>query len=248
MRKVILHYHLFKNAGTSLDAAFKENFPDDKWVTKEFPGNLQENRKLVKEWIISDKNAIVFSSHTAQLPPPDLQEYGIEVLPVVFIRHPIDRMVSAYSFEKKQNGSSFGSVLAKNTSLSGYVDVRLSLPNDRQCRNFHADRLLNIYNDKVYDEANRLLEVVNILPFIGLVEKYEQSIEALEQWLINEGFNVTLVPKKHNVSRASNNTLEEKLNNIREEVGDECFDTWVSVNELDIILYNKVLTFYGDRL
>ena len=45
MKTVILHYHLFKNAGTSLDAAFKENFSEEsgEWVTKEFPAQPSQN-------------------------------------------------------------------------------------------------------------------------------------------------------------------------------------------------------------
>jgi len=34
-RTILIHYHLFKNAGTSLDAVLKENF-GDKWITREF--------------------------------------------------------------------------------------------------------------------------------------------------------------------------------------------------------------------
>jgi hypothetical protein len=41
-RNVILHFHLFKNAGTSLDALLKENFPTQ-WLTKEFESNKALN-------------------------------------------------------------------------------------------------------------------------------------------------------------------------------------------------------------
>ena len=36
-RHVILHYHLYKNAGTSLDHILKANFKDD-WHEQEGPG------------------------------------------------------------------------------------------------------------------------------------------------------------------------------------------------------------------
>jgi hypothetical protein len=72
MSTVILHYHLFKNAGTSLDVAFKDNFSEEQgeWVTREFPAQLNENREKVKQWIIDNPQARCFSSHTAILPPP----------------------------------------------------------------------------------------------------------------------------------------------------------------------------------
>ena len=40
MRKLVLHYHFFKNAGTSLDTAFKRALKDGEWVTREFPRSL----------------------------------------------------------------------------------------------------------------------------------------------------------------------------------------------------------------
>jgi hypothetical protein len=51
MKTVFLHYHLFKNAGASLDAALKENFSDadNEWVTKEFPAQPTKNREQVKQ-------------------------------------------------------------------------------------------------------------------------------------------------------------------------------------------------------
>jgi hypothetical protein len=60
------------------------------------------------------------------------------VLPVIFVRHPIDRIMSAYSFESKQTSESFGAVLARNTTLGGNIETRLSMPNDTQCRNFQS--------------------------------------------------------------------------------------------------------------
>jgi hypothetical protein len=51
-RTIILHYHLFKNAGTSVDAILKRNF-GDKWVTSEFPPMGGNNTALVEEWIIA---------------------------------------------------------------------------------------------------------------------------------------------------------------------------------------------------
>src|SRR3546814_7801728 len=93
MRTVVLHYHLFKNAGTSLDKVLQENF-GEKWVTREFPrrSNPVVHVREVAEWIMGNPEAVAFSSHTAELPPPVLP--GIRVIPLIFIRHPIDRIAS----------------------------------------------------------------------------------------------------------------------------------------------------------
>lgn len=239
MRTVILHYHLFKNAGTSLDAAFKECVKSEEWVTKEFPGQPNINREQVAQWILDNPQAKVFSSHTAHLPPPNLE--GIKVLPVIFLRHPIDRIASAYAFETKQGGDSFGAVLARNTDLSGYIETRLALPHDRQCRNFHMQRLAMMFGEQQGDEFTRAKKALEDLPFVGIVEQFTDSMARLEQWLQDEGFeDIHLKPVEKNVSRNINVTLKTKLEEVEERISPEVFLKLLGANQYDINIYNSV--------
>jgi hypothetical protein len=235
MKTIILHYHLFKNAGTSLDAALKENFSEEngEWVTKEFPAQPAKNREELKQWIIDNPQAKCFSSHTAIFPVPVID--GINIIPVVFYRHPIDRMASAYSFEKKQGGDGFGPVLARNTSLRGYIETRLAFGHDRQCRDFHAHRFATMYDEQQGDEATRAKMAIEALPFVGLVEKYSESLERLEALLKAEGFeDIKLKPVEKNVSRGVKKSLGEKLSEIKEQLGEGVFAKLVEANEMDL--------------
>ncbi|WP_018953863.1 sulfotransferase family 2 domain-containing protein [Thioalkalivibrio sulfidiphilus] len=235
MRKIILHYHLFKNAGTSVDELLKMNFPG-RWVTREFDGGPKAaNPAKVAEWIQEEKDAIAFSSHTAMLPPPKLK--GVQIFPVLFVRHPLDRIVSAYAFEQKQGGDSFGAVLARNTTLKGYIEVRLALGHDRQCRNFHVARLSQYFRGQDGDEVELALRAVQELPFVGLVEDFDDSIERMGEWLKPHfpDFRVTSVAK--NVTRDRSVPLEDRLRKLREEVGDDCFTQLFKANEGDIAVY-----------
>lgn len=243
MRTVILHYHLFKNAGTSLDASLKEAFKkDEHWVTKEFPSKLEDNNKLVKEWILDNPKARVFSSHTAQLPPPDLEKDGVKILPLIFVRHPLDRIVSAYSFEKKQSSNTFGSVLARNTDLSGYINVRLSVKNDRQCRNFHTERLCKMFTVENDNEINKAKKALKALPFVGVVEEYSKSIHILNRWLQTEGFeDIELKVTRENISRKQAKTIDEKMIDLKNSMSIEDYDYLVSENSDDLILYQEAL-------
>ncbi|SEQ95603.1 Sulfotransferase family protein [Amphritea atlantica] len=241
MRTVILHYHLFKNAGTSLDAAFKENFneEDGEWVTKEFPAQPALNRGKVKQWIIDNPQAKCFSSHTAIFPVPEIE--GIRIIPVIFMRHPIDRIASAYSFEKKQVGDGFGPALARNTTLKGYIETRLSLVNDRQCRNFHAHRLATMFGEKVGDEGYRAKLAIEKLPFVGVVERYSESLEKLELLLKEEGFaDINLNPVEKNVSRSVKSSLDKKLSEIEVQIGEELYSKLVDANSNDIDFFNNL--------
>src|SRR5690606_24093891 len=131
-RVVILHYHLFKNAGTSVDRILEYNFPG-RWVTAEFkrkPGPLG-NSDLVAKWIVDNPEAVAFSTHTAWGPIPE--KPGVRLISVLFLRDPIERIRSAYRFERQQQADTFGARLAKEHDFEGYVRARLAIPNDRQC-------------------------------------------------------------------------------------------------------------------
>ncbi|MGR5322976.1 hypothetical protein ACP3VW_03595 [Vibrio sp. DNB22_17_1] len=239
MKTIILHYHLFKNAGTSLDAAFKENFSEEKgeWVTKEFPANPTQNREQLKQWIIDNPQAKCFSSHTAIFPVPQID--GIKIIPVIFFRHPIDRIASAYSFEKKQGGDGFGPTLARNTDLKGYIETRLSFRPDRQCRDFHCHRLSTMY--PAMSENNASLKAILELPFIGLVEKYSDSLSELEDILKQAGFSeISLNVERKNTSRSLDKTLDEKLSEIEGSLGKDLFANLEGANENDLLIWKEI--------
>ena len=111
-RKVLIHYHLFKNAGTSVDAILRRNF-GHRWVNTEFPPRAQaDHQEAVRRLILDNPNLAAVSSHTLMLPVPEIE--GVEVFPILFVRHPLDRLKSAYEFERQQTTATVGSELAKD--------------------------------------------------------------------------------------------------------------------------------------
>jgi hypothetical protein len=243
MRKIIYHYHLFKNAGTSVDEMLKANF-GARWVTREFEGGPGVMKTQAAEWIRSQPEAVAFSSHTSQLPPPHLA--GVQVFPIVFVRHPVDRIASAYAFECRQPGNGFGAVLARNTTLAGYIQVRLSLGFDRQCRDFHCARLAQMFNPNEGSEPERALRAVNALPFVGLVEEYDASIRRLCDWLRPSFPPLTELVVARNVSSDRPGSLAERLEKIRAEIGDALFATLLEVNCADMAVFDAVRSRFGN--
>src|SRR6185437_1347384 len=136
---LVFHYHLFKNAGTSVDEMLKINF-GDKWEQGEFrhPAGKHSDTDEVAAFLRLRPHLRAFSSHTALLPLPEI---GRLVFPIFFIRHPIDRINSAYSFERRQIADTHGARLAKEQDFPGYVRRLLESPGNGQARNFQTSRL-----------------------------------------------------------------------------------------------------------
>lgn len=175
-RTVILHYHLFKNAGTSLDAILQRNFPG-RWVTREFQG--PHNRDAVAGWIADNPDAVAFSSHTAQGPLPDLPD--TRIVSVLFLRDPVARIRSAYLFERTQREAGVdptGMELAATQDFEGYVRARLAIPGDRQCRDFHVARLARFVPGPE-PELQRAVAALSCLTVVGQVEDFAGSLARL---------------------------------------------------------------------
>src|SRR5262245_843590 len=99
-RAVVVHYHLFKNAGSSIDAALKAYF-GSRWCAMdhgEKPGHVYSH-KDVSDFIRSRPEIACVSSH--QLRPP-LRSPAVNIYPILMLRHPLDRIGSIYRFERKR--------------------------------------------------------------------------------------------------------------------------------------------------
>lgn len=239
-RHIILHYHLFKNAGTSLDHILKENFKEG-WHEHEGPGPGWRAED-VTEYLIQHPEIVVLSSHTALLPPPELP--NTTVYPVIFIRHPIDRIRSIYEFERKQTADTEGARMAKQTDMAGYIKWRLGRKGDRSIRNFQAYRLAfavpESMDGRKLSEDERAMKALETLPFIGVVEKFDESLARLQDWLKPVFPHIEFKPTKANVTQSREMTLEERAAQLETEIGSSAFQDLVQANALDLKLYSKL--------
>lgn len=211
-RTIILHHHLFKNAGTSLDRILKENFPG-RWVTREFTERGFSNTRLVEDWIRSEPNALAFSSHTMIGPLPKVD--GVRILSVLFLRDPISRIVSAYNFERRQQAETVGTQIARENTLEGYVRTRLDAKGDRQCRNFQVARLAAL-NPGPEPELDRAVKALSQLSFVGKVEDFASSIAEMTKLFTLYFPRFSARPIHANISDRSNTQLSAELASLLE--------------------------------
>lgn len=201
MRTAIFHYHLFKNAGTSFDRILKSNFPDA-WVTAEFETASGNNTAQVETWIAANPAARAYSSHTAVGPLPRVE--GVTLVPVLFLRDPVERIASAYRFERKQQADTWGAELAKAHDLEGYVRARLARRKDRQCRNFQTARLASLIPGDA-PELGRALQGLALLQdrgVVGRVEAFDDAMARLTARLGGHGIDFRWTSTRANVSEA----------------------------------------------
>ncbi|KQS53918.1 hypothetical protein ASG17_13255 [Brevundimonas sp. Leaf363] len=241
---LLFHYHLFKNAGTSIDAMLQRNFGDH-WGHAEFrmPRGQTTNLAAVTGHLLERPELEAFSSHTALLPAPALLDR--DVLPILFLRHPIDRLRSAYDFEKHQKVETFGARLARSTDFKGYITALLSPGSGEQARNFQALRLADNAPYLSGDLAERAMAGLQALPFVGLVEAYDASLQRLSALVTPHYPGFKPLTLRKNASNAAPTPLDEKLAKVAEELGPALHERLLEANRVDLALHAHVQGLYG---
>jgi hypothetical protein len=236
---VVIHYHLFKNAGSSLDEALHNAFGDS-WGTLEADRDgLTLDREHVAAWLKANPHIRALSSHTAVLPEPPGS------FPIVFIRHPIDRIGSVYSFERRRvDAHSQSAQVARATSLAGWVRWQLSRPPDRSIRSFQTYRLA-FGSSSPGTELTRAERTLRRLPFVGLVEAYRRSVDRLANQL--RAFYPELALAHHRLNAGDRpGTLGERLESVRQSLGD-AYAQAMDANRDDLDLWRLALELQGIR-
>lgn len=237
VRTVIVHYHLYKNAGTSLDASLQRSL-GSRWTAYDRPGDISSSE--LEAYITGHPAAAAISSHNALLPPPDPP--GVKVIPVLFIRHPLDRIRSIYDFEHAQELPTVGARMAKGLDLAGYVEWRLGRRADRMVRDFHVSRLAPAGAGAT--ESARALDAIARLPFVGLVEEFGRSVREL-QALVRPSFpEMRLRDLRLNRTANIDRSLDARIRRLRSALGKELFERLSEANQDDMILWEQVRSRY----
>ena len=237
-RRVLAHYHLFKNAGSSVDQLLQNNF-GDQWMSYD----RTEGRSVIcteefQEILEKHPEIQAFSSH--QLIPP-LPMQDIQVFPIIFIRDPIDRIRSAYLFEwQKQLGLD-----APKGTFTEYVESKLTIRRKNAIEEFQTLRLSNIDQTRYQNFDNlddseilsRAKRFIDELPFIGIVDRFDESAELLRQKISPVWPNFKVTPVKANVLQNISLSLVSKRSRIREELGSKLYRRICDVNRMDTELY-----------
>ncbi len=252
MRHVILHYHILKNAGTTVRAVLEANFRG-KCGDAEGPNPWDTiGEDVILEYAAAHPELKVISTHQGRLPAPvdSLAEFH----PVVFLRHPIDRAASVYEFEHREpaESPSLGSRVARSNDLTEYVKWRLSDGNGAVIRNFQTVFLAGRERDMRSAIASRedlelALARLRELAFFGIVERFDESLARLKRYLVPHFGDLDIAYTRQNVSPGRQSRLLDRLDEIKSTLGNSLYDELVSKNALDLELYVAAVELFRQR-
>jgi hypothetical protein len=250
MRHVIIHYHIFKNAGSTIDSILNKNF-ESLCGSIEGPNPWDTvSADAVLDYARANPAMKALSSHQARLPVPAAPD--IVVHPLLLLRHPIDRVGSVYSFERRQppDSPNLGVRIAHTHDLAGYVRWRLTEGNGCVIRNFQTVHLSGRETDMRMASATDhdlhvALDRLSQLAYFGVVELFEESMSKLNGYLATHFDNVDITHNVINRSPEREATLDERLQQIADALGPELFQELREKNELDLQLYDAAHRYFN---
>lgn len=245
-RPVIVHCHLFKNAGSTLDWSLRRNF-GQAFVDHRDDEAMRRGEAFLGPYLLDHPEVRAISSHHVRFPLPVSKIF--EAIPIIALRHPIDRARSVYEFERRQESDTPGAQQAKLLSFPDYVRWRLSAEAAPTIRNFHCSFCTGVFDAKIGEQ--HYLDSVALLtktPLLILVERYDESMLLLEHYLGSffPGIDLSYVRQNETPDRMP--ILEQRVEAVLRELGPELAHEFQEQNHWDMKLYNDAHAIIIERL
>ena len=249
MRTVIIHSHLFKNAGTTLDWSLARYF-GRRFVNHTDDAQMRTGAAYLGPYLQKNKRLAAVSSHHVRLPLPTLD--GVTIIPALLLRHPIDRIGSVYTFEKRQQSQTPGAVNAKKMTFAEYVAWRMEPTSGATIRNFHirycCGRLVRLKQPITQEDFDASLRLLESTPLMGIVEHYDESMVLFEEALQHYFPKISLAYVRQNVSKGRKATLAERVQHVYDRLSPDVSALVDERNAWDHKLYEAAKALLMQRI
>jgi hypothetical protein len=233
-KRVVLHYHIFKNAGTTIESTLAENFGSG---FRRFDANgpfviLTETDLC--DWLAAHPSLQALSSHNLIPPKPNIT--GVEFYDLVLLRHPVDRLMSMYEYYRRARDASDPlSGAAGKLDPAGFFCLLMEkyphLINNAQVNYLNGGKKIPREPD-----LQRAVRILRRFFVFGVTEEFDIFMVSAEDSLqpLFGRLDFSYVPQ--NVAHSRAPELAVRLDNIRQSCGIQLYDRLVKLNKLDLEL------------
>lgn len=239
MRFVILHYHILKNAGTTIENILDRNFGERfaRLDTTDRDGRVEQGE--IVDYLKRYPNIEAISSHQIHYPVP--QARGFLFFDWCFLRDPIDRLRSTYDYFRQHPAEGDPlSEAANRMEFGPYIRCLLErFP--EQVDSPQTNLLANGAADRETTPADLApaLERMRETVFLGVVDLFEQSVAAGKHRMRAVFPWLDFAQAPANVSRGLGGSVAARRKQFRDSVGREVYREVVRLNTLDFRLLRE---------
>lgn len=235
-----MHYHIFKNAGSTIEyvlrRAFGERFAT---VHGPAPDSILWPEDLVA-FVASHPDIVAVSSHHLKYPKPSAP--GLIVFDLCFLRDPIQRLWSVYNYLCRVESFDELSACAKSMSVRQFFELMIEehpqLVNDVQVSLIANGGAYT--RPPAFTDLRVAADVLRQISVVGLVDLFDESLVAAEYFLRPAFPRLQFQYVKQNVSPAlspnDGDTNVQPEQRLRAEIGDVLYRRLEQLNQLDFQL------------
>jgi hypothetical protein len=239
-RKIILHAHIFKNAGTSVDNILRHNYAKQFIDHRDSDDLAQGKQQYLNDFFSQNPQISAFASHHLPLPLQASAEYDYYI--IMMLRHPIIRASSAYRFERRQLINNRSANAAKRYCFADYVRWHMDR-GSHMFLNYFIRYCTSAIQPPITDELRLkyALEASEHFSVLGIVERFSESMTVLQQKLATQGLDLQVISSKKNVTDKSSDGIEGKLARIQKQLGEPLYAAMFEQNKQDLLFYEHAV-------
>src|SRR5579863_6543585 len=238
-RFVFVHYHIFKNGGTTIESILRREFGAG-FATVHGPsdGAVFDGKSLTR-FLRQHPDISAVSSHHLRYPKPAAP--GWVFFDCCFLRHPLDRLVSVYNHVRRAATSDPLSALANGREPREFMK-QLLRDSPHVVSDVQVTRLANggaftrPANDRDLENALRVFRDMSVP---GIVEMFDESLVAAEYFLRPAFPELRLHHIPENVSRPDRASQAELERTLVDLWGADVYSDLHRLNRLDLELFRQ---------
>ena len=243
-RSVILHDHLFKNAGSTIDWAVRRCF-GRAFVEQVDP--QARGSDFVRAALGANPPVSAISTHRFRPPLPVIAD--TRVFTLMMFRDPLERAVSIYHFNRRRlDRDDRSAVAARSMSLRKYIVWSMQPGLASTLCNFHVIKC----HEETFNDPEAVGEghletakrYIASLPLVGSVDQFDDSMVLFEHVLRDAFPSIDLSYVKQNAGPRLTWRNRDKAAVLREALGDTLFDELRQRNAYDL----EVVSFARETL
>lgn len=246
-RFVVVHYHFFKNAGTTIESILEREFAGEFATLHGQTADAELDKDELSVFLSTHGAIKAVSSHHLRYPLPKIK--NVVLFDFCFIRHPLDRLQSMYSYLRMTNTAealcqmaycySPGQFLRKlvdhSPHLVSNVQVLLLANSGRFTRPAGKTDL------------NHAIQVLRNMAVPGAVDLFDASLVAAEYFLKPAFPQISLEYTRHNVTAAPSARAAAE-DRYRELWGPAVYQDVMALNQFDLQLHTAAVEEVQARL
>ena len=238
IRFVLIHFHIFKNAGTTIEWILRREFPEGFLALDSSDPAAVLGTEHLRHSLLKNPQVRAVSSHQLRYPTGDVP--GTVLFDCCLLRHPLDRLQSLYEYFRRSEEDHWFAGLARRETAAGFMrELVESAPH-------FVSNVQTLYLSTsgaftrpagVWD-LEKACNIVRRMSFPGTVERFDESLAAAEYYLHPAFPELRLDYVKQNVSPAK----ESSRHGVRRERlirlwGSEIHRQLTRLNEYDLKLF-----------